>query len=153
MLSTRRKENHPSAMMILICLLTATIATNRSYTACTGLLPVANNIRAQMTHSICCFYVLLAMFYLSIFASPLLAAKSVPPIPSHAQKFSAHNLCTTSQMHAKQRRTTHHVNINMHTKHPHQQRQALKKPFKVSPNHFQMENWQRKSLLHIQHVS
>jgi hypothetical protein len=56
-------------------------------------------------------------------------------------------------MHAKQRRTTHHVNINMHTKHPHQQRQALKKPFKVSPNHFQMENWQRKSLLHIQHVS
>jgi hypothetical protein len=23
----------------------------------------------------------------------------------------------------------------------------------VSPNHFQMENWQRKSLLHIQHVS
>jgi hypothetical protein len=31
--------------------LTATVATNRSYTACTGLLPVANNIRAQMTHS------------------------------------------------------------------------------------------------------
>jgi hypothetical protein len=52
MLSTRRKENHPSAMTILICPLTAaTIATNRSYTACTGLLPVANNIRAQMTHS------------------------------------------------------------------------------------------------------
>jgi hypothetical protein len=52
MLSMRRKENHPSAMTILICLLTAaTIATNRTYTACTGLLPVANNIRAQMTHS------------------------------------------------------------------------------------------------------
>jgi hypothetical protein len=31
--------------------LTATVATNRSYTVCTGLLPVANNISAQMTHS------------------------------------------------------------------------------------------------------
>jgi hypothetical protein len=58
------------------------------------------------------------MPYLSIFASPLLAAKSVSPIPSHVQKFSAHNLCTTSQMlHAKQQRTTHHVNINMHATH------------------------------------
>jgi hypothetical protein len=31
MLSMRRKENHPSAMTILTCPLTATIATNRSY--------------------------------------------------------------------------------------------------------------------------
>jgi hypothetical protein len=32
------------------------------------------------------------------------------------------------------------------------QRQALKKPLEVSQNHFQMENWQIKSLLRIQHI-
>jgi hypothetical protein len=34
MLSMRRKENHPSAMTILMCPLTATIASYQPYTAC-----------------------------------------------------------------------------------------------------------------------
>jgi hypothetical protein len=32
------------------------------------------------------------------------------------------------------------------------QRQAFKKPLEVSPNHFQMEIWQIKSLLPVYHV-
>ena len=92
------------------------------------------------------------------------AARSVPPIPSTTEKFSAHNLRTSVLCKCM-------PNINAPRQHQHackssllhfsmitlmflywKQRQAFKKPLQVSQNHFPMEIWQIKSLLRVKHV-
>jgi hypothetical protein len=81
------------------------------------------------------------------------------------EKLYAQNLCTSSQTHAKKQRTTTtpqkhackssllyflHDSFNVPLL---ETKTSIKKPMEVTQNHFQMENWQRRSLLHVWHLA